>query len=89
MAQMPSPLDQDRASHEPEQTLAALDASAHPGGEPLASSERQGGPLAGVGTASPTGRKPELLPPSHSFKVLKRIEKLWTVPCDILDWRFF
>ena len=51
IAQMPSPLDQDRASHEPEQTLAALDASAHPGGEPLASFEQQPGLQAGVGTA--------------------------------------
>ena len=67
MAQMPSPLDQDLAAHGPEQMLAALDASAHPGEEPLAFSEQQGGHLAGVGTASPAGMKPELLLPSHSL----------------------
>ena len=66
MAQMPSPLDQDHVAHEPEQTLAALGAVAHPGEEPLASSGQQPGPLAGVETTSPAGRKPELLPLSHS-----------------------
>ena len=66
MAQMPFPLDRDHVAHEPWRMLAALDAFAHPGEEPLASSEQQPGPLAGVGTTSPAGRKPELLPLSHS-----------------------
>ena len=72
MAQMPSPLDQDHVAHEPEQTLAALGAVAHPGEEPLASSEQQSGRLAGVGTASPANRLPELAPPSHSWSVGSR-----------------
>ena len=61
MAQMLSPLDQDHVAHEPGQMLAA-----NPGEEPLASSGQQPGPLAGVETTSPAGRKPELLPLSHS-----------------------
>ena len=64
---MPSPLDQDRASHEPEQTLAALDASAHPGEEPVASFEQQPELQAGVGTASLASMTPELSPLSHSL----------------------
>ena len=67
MAQMPSPLDQGLAAHGPEQMLAALDASARPGEEPLAFSEQQGGHLAGVGTVSQADTPPGLEPPSHSW----------------------
>ena len=66
---MPFPLDQGPGAHEPVQTLVALVAFAHQGEEPLASSEQQSGRLAGVGTASPANRLPELAPPSHSWSV--------------------
>ena len=54
MAPRPSPLDQDLAAYELGQKGKRV------GEEPLASSEQQPGHLAGVVTASPAGRKPEL-----------------------------
>ena len=71
MAPRPSPLDQDLAAYELGQKGKRV------GEEPLASSEQQPGHLAGVVTASPAGRKPELLPPSHSLRVAPH-PSLWS-----------